>query len=126
MTFAEQEEAAIAVLQHLLSLPDRPRHENYDEGTCFDPWDLFDCFYGSYSSEFDDMAIDVLEDVRDGTHRRSDLAGEMFREVLCKRGLCEYGTSPRVCFPCEPFKALLPELIARWRVYRSATWDDAG
>lgn len=106
-----------------LARPDIPKDEMYSVGEFFEPWDLFPSVYGSYSRAFDDLAIDVLTDIRDGTHRRNDLANEIFREMLCTSGLCEYGTSPRVCFATEPFKRLLPTLIERWQRYASITWD---
>lgn len=88
----------------------------------FDPWSLFPCLYGSYSSCFDKLAVDVLTDLKNSTYRREDLASEIFREMLCTANLCDYGTSPRVCFPTESFKALLPELIGRWTEYGNAHW----
>ena len=117
-----QEQKALAELEALLALPSIPEDDMYSDGDCFDPWDLFPCFYGSYSSAFDDLALAVLADIRDGTHNRTDLAAEMFREVLCTRGLCAYGTSPRVCFAAEGFKKQLPRLIERWREYSEIKW----
>lgn len=116
---------ACSRLAELLSLPSvPPGDEPYSDGECFDPWDMFPCLYGSYSSEFDDLAISVLEDIRDGTHKCVGLADEMFREMLCTSGLCDYGTSPRVCFASGGFKPLLPTLIERWREYSKLKWDD--
>ena len=118
--YQEQERKAVAAVDALLALPAIP-----DDGECFDPWSLFPCLYGSYSSEFDDMAIEVLSDVRDGTHNRRDLAAEMFREMLCTAGHCDYGTSPRVCFAAEGFKARLPQLIERWQEYSKIRWNQS-
>jgi hypothetical protein len=96
MNFYEQKErAARAQLDAMLAKPPIPANDDpYSDGECFDPWDLFPSVYGSYSSDFDEMAIEVLKDLRDGTHARTDLAAEMFREMLCTTGLCDYGTSP--------------------------------
>lgn len=88
----------------------------------FDPWDIFPALYGSYSSEFDACAIDVLQGVRDLSHRRRDLAADMLREMLCVADLCDYGTSPRHCFPTEEFAALLPALIERWQAHAKMNW----
>jgi len=88
----------------------------------FDPWDLFPCLYGSYSKDFDDMALDVLRDIRAGDVRRDDLASQMFREMLCTANLCDYGTSPRVCFATEQFKEVLPALIEKWEAYSLVSW----
>jgi hypothetical protein len=86
----------------------------------FDPWELFPLF-GSYSSDFDEMAIEVLKGL-DENNPRSDLAAEMFREILCKMHLCDYGTSPRACFPTQEFRVLLPEFIAKWEAYSKLQW----
>ncbi len=122
--FDEQEVATCQRLFDMLLLPPIPADGGmYSDGECFDPWDLFPCLYGSYSSAFDDMALDVLVDIRDGTFNRGDLASEMFREMLCTSGLCDYGSSPRVCFASRGFKSLLPQLIERWREYRALKWQ---
>jgi hypothetical protein len=110
-------------LAALLALP-MPEGE-YDigsEGT-FDPWGLFP-LYGSYSSDFDQCAIDVLCELDANEKHRTDLAAEMFREMLCNLNLCDYGTSPRVCFPTRQFRALLPTLIERWRAYSALQWAE--
>ena len=113
-----REHEACAKLAVLLNLPSIPGgDEMYSDDDHFDPWNLFPCFYGSYNSEFDDLAISVLEDMRDGTWKRRDLASEMLREVLCTSGLCDYGTSPRVCFASTKFAPMLPRLIDRWTEY---------
>lgn len=125
MNFYEQRElSANAAVDALLALPPIPADGFYSDGECFDPWSLFPCLYGSYSSAFDDMAIEVLADIRDSTHKRTDLAAEMFREMLCTLGHCNYGTSPRVCFASEGFKKSLPRLIERWQEYAKIKWTD--
>lgn len=102
-------------------------------GEIFDPWNIFPSLYGSYSSEFDNMAIRVLENIvhgrgRWGADHGEGLAHEMFREMLCVAGLCNYGTSPRSCFPDyvdgESTEPLLVELLAKWRQYRDAEWAE--
>ena len=123
MNFYEaREREAAAFLETLLAKPPIPEDEAYSDGECFDPWDLFPALYGSYSKAFDDMAVEVLSDIRDGTFKRTDLASEMFRGMLCTRGLCDYGTSPRVCFAATTFKPKLPLLIERWREYSAIQW----
>lgn len=101
----------------------------------FDPWELFPSLYGSYSSDFDDMALDVLRTIQLASEDRWDdvferqaqetLAHQMFREMLCTADLCDYGTSPRVCFATTDFKEVLPELIAKWEVYSKQCWDSS-
>jgi hypothetical protein len=115
-------------LKHSLLLPvvDSESHL-YGGDECFDPWEMFPCLYGSYSSEFDDMAITVLENIRDrkfGKSAGENLAHEMFREMLCTADLCDYGTSPRGCFPNwqSGFAEILPTLIDKWHEYRRVNW----
>lgn len=91
----------------------------------FDPWEIFP-IYGSYSSEFDDMAIDTLTDILNGTFKTGDkygLSQEIFREMLCNMGLCNYGTSPRTCFANESFMNVLPEYINKWKEYYKLQWN---
>jgi hypothetical protein len=90
----------------------------------FDPWELFPCLYGSYSSDFDVLAVEVLCNIRDMTWKRDDLASEMFKEMLCTANLCTYGTSPRTCFPSTEFKKVLPALIDKWRAYAEIAWGE--
>lgn len=58
-------------------------HDHGDD--VFDPWELFPAVYGSYDAAFDQMAIHVLEDVRDKTYHREDLAARILggRPMLC-------------------------------------------
>lgn len=90
----------------------------------FNPWVLFPALYGSYASEFDDCALDVLREIKIGKKSRDDIGAEMFREMLCTSHLCEYGASPRTCFATTEFELLLPELIRRWETYRKILWGD--
>lgn len=118
----DDREAAERV-QALLAKPDA-----YDRYTLsdqdFDPWQLFPSLLGCYSAAFDDLAIDVLERIQTLREEGETLAHEMFREMLCTANLCDYGTSPRVCFPTSNFRPLLPELIERWKRYRAIMWED--
>lgn len=88
----------------------------------FDPWSLFPCVYGNYASEFDECALDVLIELRDKEKRRQDLGAEMFREMLCTADLCDYGTSPRVCFWVHD-DDLLNQLFARWAEWSERHWN---
>lgn len=123
--YRDRELAAAAALDAMLSRPSIPPDDMaYSDGECFNPWELFPCVYGSYSSEFDDMALAILGDLRDGAFNDRGLAGEMFREMMCVTGLCDYGTSPRVCFPTQLFSERLPRLIERWSEYAARKWGD--
>jgi hypothetical protein len=115
---------AIVALDALLALPSIPADGMFSDGECFAPWDLLPCVYGTYSRAFDDLALAVLSNLHDGTYNRADLAAEMFREMLCTTGLCDYGTSPRVCFASTEFKERLPRLIERWREYSQIHWSE--
>lgn len=120
--YASDRKAAEEV-RRILARPDAEREmQSVDD---FDPWDIFPAVYGSYSSDFDDCALQVLRELRDDIWpRRDDLGAQMLREMLCVAGLCDYGTSPRGCFPTTDFKPLLPELIERWEGYAKRHWED--
>lgn len=120
----------IEIIRELLKKPVvSPNDLEHGTDRAFDPWDAFPCFYGSYSRAFDDMAILVLSNIAEGKFGASageGLAHEMFREVLCTSGLCDYGTSPRGCFPDwgSGFEEVLPRLIEKWKEYRDAGWGE--
>jgi hypothetical protein len=110
-----------------LLLRDLEKGEIGGGGDIFDPWELFPCFYGSYSSEFDEVALRVLNNLLvgvSGPKHGENVAHEMFREVLCTSDLCGYGMSPRTCWPEPEFKELLPVLILKWLKYAEAHWEE--
>ena len=109
----------------ILALPMPESADMFGSAGLFNPWDLFPSLYGSYNSEFDEMAIEVLCDILDRNKpgRRQDLAAEMFREMLCTASLCDYGTSPRTCFPTMEFAKILPDLIEKWRAWSARFWE---
>lgn len=122
------EETIVDRLKRELAKP-LGREEGWVNPDHFDPWNLFEgMIYGSYSSEFDDMAILVIDNILNNRRDGESLAHEMFREMLCNVGLCTYGTSPRGCFPnyvdgvsTEP---LLKALVAKWREFREVAWSE--
>ena len=116
MTEAEAGRELRAILEKPLTAPGEM--SSVDD---FDPWDIFP-LYGSYSSAFDDMALQTLTNLRDGHRDGEGLAHEMFREILCVKNLCDYGTSPRVCFPTTEFEELLPAFIEKWERYYERAW----
>lgn len=129
--YVRVEREAAEELEELLARPNAPTSDSIgviDEKTnkpqYFDPWDIFSV-YGNYSSTFDDMALEVLENLLDGNRKDESLAHEMFREMLCYKNLCDYGTSPRVCFPTAQFKRLLPMYIEKWEEYYKLNWEAA-
>lgn len=115
-----QKEVASRVAE-AMKLPVMDAVTQYEFETFFDPWELFP-IYGTYSSDFDQCAIDVLEEIRDKRKARDDLGAEMFREMLCRMDLCDYGTSPRVCFSTTEFEAVLPAFIEKWKAFSKAHW----
>lgn len=121
--YKRQDEAAAKVAA-MLALPMPESNDMLGIEGEFDPRTIFPAIYGSYCSSFDKCAVEVLEELRDGERRRNDLGADMIREMLCVADLCGYGTSPRVCFPTQEFKKLLPDLIEKWRAYALIAWSD--
>lgn len=114
------EREAAERLEALLARPLSCDNQTVDSDD-FDPWEPFPV-YGCYSSDFDECALDVLREIQSGNKVRDDLGAEMFREMLCKAELCDYGTSPRVCFPTRRFQQMLPEFIEKWSAYSAMMW----
>lgn len=123
---ADYDTSALEELKRQLAKP-VCRQDDFQSADHFDPWEAFPCLYGSYSSEFDDMAILVLNNLINRTFGRNGgegLAHEMFREMLCTADLCDYGTSPRGCFPVAGFAEILPALLEKWREHARVSWAD--
>lgn len=122
----ERQAKAVKKVKAELTKP-LPADENDMHDGTFDPWDMFP-IYGSYSSEFDDMALTVLRNLERAAQGKWDeqtpesLPHHIFREMLCVMELCDYGTSPRVCFANPGFEEVLPELIAKWEAYYVNVW----
>lgn len=121
----EAEDAAAEKVRAELAKPLAECRDDIGDDSFFDPWRLFPALYGSYSNDFDDMAITVLQNIADNGERQEALAHQMFREMLCASDLCNYGTSPRACFATSAFKAILLELLAKWRAYYAVQWGSA-
>jgi hypothetical protein len=114
--------ASVARVKYFLSL-ELPDEDCVGESGRFDPWEMFPCFYGTYSAQFDEMAISVLEKMRDDISSTDEgLGEEMFREYLCRNKLANYGTSPRTCFVEYDFRDILPTLIEKWKAYARLQW----
>lgn len=134
MDYYQREKEAAARVAELLERPiaAEPMVQSVED---FDPWDLFPCVYGSYSSDFDEAMLDVLTalnlaandnwDEAFAMQRKEGLAHRIFREMLCNAELCDYGTSPRSCFATTEFSPLLPRLIGRWKEYYAMKWGEA-
>jgi hypothetical protein len=130
-TYQEQEQYFSDLFVQQMSKPATLSDELLRE--ChFEPWNIFPCVFGTYSAAFDNVALEVLCEMRaksiyglwDGIHYDT-IAHDMFREILCAQNFCTYGTSPRYCFP-QPghvFSERLIELIEKWEAYRIVVWD---
>ena len=117
------EKKAAERIAALLALPlPAGQHECGMEGV-FDPWDLFP-LYGSYSDDFDQCAIAVLQQLQARQFGPADLAAQMFQEMLCNLHLCDYGTSPRCCFPTPEFRPLVPALLEKWIAFSRIQWAE--
>ena len=122
MDYDHYDNTALDIIRsEILKPAANPRVSSSDE--IFNPWEPFTLLYGSYSSAFDEMAIQVLVDLVEPKYQVESLAHEMFREMLCCLDLCEYGTSPRACFARTEFKEILPQLIDKWKQYCVETWE---
>lgn len=94
------------------------------------PWDTLTPL-GSYNSEIDDQGIAILKLIvsepgifcndiakRVGLHPSHV---ELWQYLFCGADICDYGTSPRGCFPNgDKAKAFLEN----WKVYRQKSWED--
>ena len=108
-----------AILEAELAKP-LPKYEDDYGDNVFDPWALFPAIYGSYSSDFADAAILVLENICAGRFDGETLPHEILREMLCVSGVCTYGTSPRVCFPEN---ATFKRILNRWLPMMKAEYE---
>ena len=122
--YARVQREAGEKLATLLALPMPEYPEEMGSEGLFDPWSIFP-LYGNYDSAFDECALAVLSELQSGDKLRDDLGAEMFREMLCNLHLCEYGTSPRVCFPTPKFREMLPDFAAKWAAFSKLQWGDA-
>lgn len=111
-------------VEALLVLPIVELNEIAGVGEFFDPWSLFPGVYGIYCEDFDQCAIEILNDLTNQRFERQDLGARMFREMLCTASLCMYGTSPRTCFPTPDFLPLVSRFMGKWKDYAFAQWGD--
>lgn len=93
----------------------------------FDPWeDIIKGIHGSYASECNELMIETLEAVRDGTTfgliEKRGFVVEFMLYVLSGHQLTNYGTSPRGAWP--EHRDLWPALIDKWRAYAQVAWAD--
>lgn len=105
----------------------KPNAEDED-GEYWDPWEALGLACLSYNSEIDENAIAVLEGVQ-ARQFNSDIAAatgmtqahvELFQGIFCSADWCEYGTSPRGCWPID--RDGFPKLIEAWQAYFARHW----
>jgi hypothetical protein len=113
----------------LLSALAKPIAENRECKSLddFDPWeDVIQGIHGGYSSESDELMIDVLKAVRDRKTfeiiKEKGFAAEFMLYVLSGHDLTEYGTSPRGGWPYHKIEDLWQPLIDKWVAYAEAEW----
>lgn len=110
---------------------DENRYLDYLDSGGFDPWEkLGRC--GGYNSAVDQQALDVLRCIRrPNTMFCNDIAErlgmtpehvELFQYLFCSADWCEYGSSPRGCFPMDD--AAFEKLIGDWEAYYRAAWGE--
>lgn len=100
------------------------------EGGGFDPWESLGISCGSYSSNQDEHGIAVLElIVTERGIYNTDIARrlalspahvELWQYIFCSADLCEYGTSPRGCFPVSDDAA--KAFLENWKQYHKLAW----
>jgi hypothetical protein len=116
--------------EKLLAALARPLPKSKEDVGCeefFDPWQyIIQGIDGSYSSQSDDLMIEVMEAVRDrktfNLIETQGFAAEFMLYVLSGHGLTEYGTSPRGAWPDQ--RDLWQSLIDKWKAYRDIVWND--
>lgn len=115
--------------------------DSQDCPACWNPWDAMGIALGGYNSEVDDNALAVLRAIRDGVKRGREggkygnfvteivkVTGlnethvELWQYIFCSAGWCDYGTSPRGCFPDHGID--FDELIVKWERYYQFRWNE--
>ena len=99
-----------------------------ENGVYWNPWDALGQSCLSYNSEIDAEAISVLRGIAAGKycHNIATETGlspshvELFQSIFAGAGWCEYGTSPRGCWPID--REGFPALIEAWESYFQRQW----
>lgn len=111
-----------------------------ESGSYWDPWDAMHIHNGGYSSNVENDAIEILRAIRDGVkdgrdggqygNYVTDIANktglseghvELWQYIFCSAGWCNYGTSPRGCFPDQSID--FDALIEAWAGYYRRKWE---
>lgn len=95
-----------------------------DDKDEFDPWMRLGLQCGGYNSDVDHGALAVLRCIRDGVTWVEDIARttgqtashvELWQYIFSSAKLCEYGTSPRGCWPVND--AEFAAFISQWEAW---------
>lgn len=105
-------------------------NEEDGRGEFWDPWTALGISCASYNSEIDAEAIKVLRGIAALKYctviatesGMSPSHVELLQSIFCSAGWCDYGTSPRGCWPID--REGFPALIAAWEVYYQRQWKD--
>jgi hypothetical protein len=112
-----------AILSAELTKRNRANADDFGDDV-FDPWVLFPAIYGSYYSEFGETALHVLRNLIAGKHNDEGLAHEIFREMLCVSGVCDYGINPRGCFLNSEYRAIIEAWVKKMEAHERIYWGD--
>lgn len=109
----------------------KPNAEEWD-GAYWDPWEALGLRCCSYNSAIDHEALCVLRGIQEGKYcsgiateyGMSESHVELLQSIFCSAGWCEYGTSPRGCWPID--REGFPALIEAWDAYYERQWEREG
>jgi hypothetical protein len=112
-------------------MSDAPNAED-EHGDYWDPWEALGLPCCSYNSKIDQAAIDVLRlvagpefiyctDIAEQTGH-SPVLVEMFQGIFSSANWCEYGTSPRGCWPID--RNGFHKIVEAWEAYFERRWGE--
>lgn len=102
-----------------------------ENGPYWDPWSALGISCASYSSQIDADAIHILKAIA-SRQFNSDIAVmlglpeqyvELLQSIFCSAGWCDYGTSPRGCFPAMDWNEF-QAIISAWEAYYDRQWNN--
>lgn len=103
-----------------------------ENGDYWDPWEALGLDCMSYNSEIDTAAINVLKGIASEKRYTTDIASkykidpllvEFLQSIFSGSNWCEYGTSPRGCWPIDRDGFHL--IIEAWEAYYERHWGEA-
>lgn len=105
-------------------------NEDDEHGDYWNPWVALGIGCGGYRGDGDQNALAVLRGINVHLYstdiaERTGLASshvELLQEIFCSANWCEYGTSPRGCWPID--REGFPLLIEAWEQYYERHWSE--